>query len=1205
MVLLLIFIHPLHVLSAVPRVHCLQRTWLELNILDNGHVVYVEETPENKEKFMHTFHVRHRLVDPGPPQEELEVQTPLRPRRRVTEKKPMEQVELRHLALSQEERDDYIARKARFLLDDWDQEGAVRLVDELAEVGFFDEWKFGVFRHGGSVGWLRGLRQYPELSQVLSRIVLEVNPEANFTAIWVARNAERGLHKDYNNDENAVNYVYPIRMPRRGGELWVELSPGDRVDGEIMDRTDSLGKRRYGYLKKLQHGSCTVFSPRRAHEVLPWTGTRTVLIAYTPQCMGRLSTEMIQELETRGFQPPLSQYPEYFLAQDPQPMEAKVEVQSHDQVEYATAEDLDGSDVEELWEMYLDVDGGKVKIGDDETEHREQPRPRFMKVEAGFTKNVEAILQELKGPIEVTYNVDPKEVADNMGLWMGAIQKELDGVSVAIKKLLPNTEERVKWMRRPGAQKLPAKFVYTVKPAENPDSADKATWFKRKARLVVCGNYASPDQSELYSETAPSEAVRAGLVMSRRRKWMIGLIDVVAAFLRTPLNPEDGSPTIIVTPPRLLLRLNLIVEDELWGLIRALYGLRQAPALWSSHRDYTLRTMEFPHGRRLYRGRTVTAWWVLKDERGSIKALVIIYVDDILLLGEEETIREVAETIQGEWKTSGLAFLRPGHPLRFLGMELEINDEETELYVNQRSYIEEVLRAYGYAEDDRDKIPLSKEHAYFERLESDPEPTTEMISAAQKITGEIMWIAHKTRPDVAFTCSLMASITLKAPDRCLTIGYKVLRYLNATKDVKMIIKNDHTDLVLYPDAAFAPSSEKSHTGWVVCWSGTPIAWRSGRQSTIALSTAESELTAIVDGTIGMMGLEALLADLQVEPTAKLVASDSTSALAIGAGTGSWRTRHLRLKAAWVQDMIATGEVLTRHQPGLTQPADLLTKPLSSQRIKALLGLWGTTSQEESPPKGERAISTSGCSTRMMVAMVCCLLILTVEAREATPTRQVELDWDMAAVMMGLLMILGGLLLYEGVKWGAFEIYYNYTPGASSRRLRKLQKLREATSLAIQRELERVTQPSTMSSSRWEDGGERDQPPTRPTTTMSPPRQRRPVREVTPEPRRRTEPMRTPPTYDGPTEPMSSPAPSVGWNEVERVGGGSADDRRVCVDAVMLMRLEEIKEGLRICGLAQSGLSSYKAFRGPNRTTWRLDWTDRQTATLHLVVVARS
>ena len=76
-------------------------------------------------------------------------------------------------------------------------------------------------------------------------------------------------------------------------------------------------------------------------------------------------------------------------------------------------------------------------------------------------------------------------------------------------------------------------------------------------------------------------------------------------------------------------------------------------------------------------------------------------------------------------------------------------------------------------------------------------------------------------------------------------------------------------------------------------------------STIALSTAESELQAILDGAVGSLGLEAMLL---VEPATKVIASDSTSALAIGAGTGSWRTRHLRLKSAWIQDMLSSGEI---------------------------------------------------------------------------------------------------------------------------------------------------------------------------------------------------------------------------------------------------------------------------------------------------------
>ena len=56
-----------------------------------------------------------------------------------------------------------------------------------------------------------------------------------------------------------------------------------------------------------------------------------------------------------------------------------------------------------------------------------------------------------------------------------------------------------------------------------------------------------------------------------------------------------------------------------------------------------------------------------------MKGIIIIYVDDFLLIGEEQTIKQVVATVQAEWKTSDLTFLRPGHPLRFLGMELELS----------------------------------------------------------------------------------------------------------------------------------------------------------------------------------------------------------------------------------------------------------------------------------------------------------------------------------------------------------------------------------------------------------------------------------------------------------------------------------------------------------------------------------------------------
>ncbi|CAE7459070.1 GIP, partial [Symbiodinium sp. CCMP2592] len=967
------------------------------NILDNGHVIYVPGTKDTKEKFVHTLHARKKLVDPGPPVEEVVVDDP-KPRRRLVQKTPLEDVEMRALKLKGDDLDEYIKTRSSILLSDWDQEQATRFVEELAEHSFFEEHKFGVFRHGGSVGWLRGLGEYPELTKLLSKLILHDNPEATFTAIQVARNMDKGMHRDFNNDERAVNYVYPVRVPRHGGDLWVELCKGDEVKGEIMERVDDRGKRLYGQLYKMRHGVTTVFSPRRTHEVLPWEGIRTVVIAYTPQCLGKLNQQMVNELEAHGFSVPLSQMPDYFV---PEGVELNVVQASEtpeeekELIETNYVDDVTETDVEN-WDMFVEAGDGLVKVGASDETPTDQEEPTLQKVEVTYTKNVEEILRNLCSPLEVTYTVDPREVHQNLELWRSAIEREVSSVAVAICKLLPGTPQRAEWMRRPAAQKLPTKLVFTVKPGANPDPADASTWFKRKARLVVCGNYASADGSDLYSETAPSESVRMGLVYSIRQKWMVGLIDVVAAFLRTPLNYEEGAPTIIVTPRRLLERLSMILEGELWGLIRALYGLRQAPALWSAYRDKRLEAMKFPMGMRLHRGRTVTAWWVLKDEKGKIRALIIIHVDDILLMGEETVVRDIAKTVQEEWTTSRLTFLRPGEPIRFLGTEMEVDEDHMSVYLSQRGYIEEVVRSYGFSEDDKAKIPLAKDLASFEWVEGDLEPTPDAVASAQRVTGEVMWMAHKTRADVAYTSSLMASITLKAPYRCLDIGYKVLKYLYGTREEKLAIRNDGTSLILYPDAAFAPSSGRSHTGWLVCWGGTPICWRSGRQASITLSTAESELQAIIEGFIGMLGLEAMLLDLEVEPTVKVIRSDSTSALAIGAGTGSWRTRHLRLKASWIQEMISRREVYVinySHDTDASCNGVLYDGPLR------LIGTW---------------------------------------------LRSLWVYW----------MVLGGLILYEAVRWGVVEAYYKYLPGASTRRMRRLQRLRDATAIAIEQELAR-------------------------------------------------------------------------------------------------------------------------------------------------------
>ena len=180
--------------------------------------------------------------------------------------------------------------------------------------------------------------------------------------------------------------------------------------------------------------------------------------------------------------------------------------------------------------MFLDLDPGVVEIAD--ARDCTDGSPAVQKIEVNYTYNIEEVLSQLSSPLDVTHTVRPEEVFKNMEAWKPAILKEVKGIEVAIEKLAPGTEARRRWLSNPRVQKLPMKFVFTVKPNDKARLDDVNTWFKRKARLVICGNMATDEGHQVYTETAPAEAVRITLGMASKYKWYVAILDVVAAFLK-------------------------------------------------------------------------------------------------------------------------------------------------------------------------------------------------------------------------------------------------------------------------------------------------------------------------------------------------------------------------------------------------------------------------------------------------------------------------------------------------------------------------------------------------------------------------------------------------------------------------------------------------------------------------------------------------
>ena len=100
-----------------------------------------------------------------------------------------------------------------------------------------------------SWGCSRDFRGYLRV-QVLSAVA----PGTEYTSLSLSNSTAQSVHADHHNLQGSTNVVLPLKLPPNGGDLWVELQPGDVVDGPVEERVDGRGKRWLGTTLKLQRG---------------------------------------------------------------------------------------------------------------------------------------------------------------------------------------------------------------------------------------------------------------------------------------------------------------------------------------------------------------------------------------------------------------------------------------------------------------------------------------------------------------------------------------------------------------------------------------------------------------------------------------------------------------------------------------------------------------------------------------------------------------------------------------------------------------------------------------------------------------------------------------------------------------------------------------------------------------------------------------
>ena len=639
--------------------------------------------------------------------------------------------------------------------------------------------------------------------------------------------------------------------------------------------------------------------------------------------------------------------------------------------------------------------------------------------ESFYTSNVEDLLKGLTAPLGVVHNVSPSEVKEHIAEWIPAAKSEVEALEQmgAIIRLVGSDANAE--MKAPGTQVLPAKTVFTVKPGSG------GNYFRRKCRVVGCGNFESKSNDlDLYAGGIPADVLRTCLVEASSRKLSAFITDIKNAFLLAPI-PQAERTRIMLRPPKILEAMNITQPGELWWVDRAVYGLRQSPRWWGEHRDAVLAEAKWPskrYGNLCLRQSGVEGnLWKMTTTSNEIVGFVIVYVDDMMFLSTPDDAAGLHMWVKSQWECTPLEQATTSHAVTFLGVEVHVETLETGesgFALCQRAYIQELARSYGITTRGR-LAPVPKDWVR-ELPEPEAQPSVDVIRKAQRITGEVLWVAQRSRPDISYCVSLMGSWITKVPSLVSKMGVRLIEFLFSTIDQTLSLtpKQDvGPGLRVYSDASFAPFGSKSVSGILLQFRGRNVLWKGQRQTLVCLSTAEAELVAAVEGVVLSQSLRALISEFELRLGITELYVDNTAAIVLAEGGGSTRTRHLRLRSAFIRDLIGRNEICVAHCPGDVQPADILTKILPGPRHQALSTMLGL-----GPPHQVARVTTDGDQIDrvrlqgLSVWLVAVLIMLQTQQGASAEEEEIERGIGPELSLIIVMMALSVLFVWEVGKY---------------------------------------------------------------------------------------------------------------------------------------------------------------------------------------------
>ena len=151
----------------------------------------------------------------------------------------------------------------------------------------------------------------------------------------------------------------------------------------------------------------------------------------------------------------------------------------------------------------------------------------------------------------------------------------------------------------------------------------------------------------------------------------------------------------------------------------------------------------------------------------------------------------------------------------------------------------------------------------------------------------------------------------------------LFRYGGAGSEIVVESDSDHAGCI---------RTRKSTSGGIIRWGDYVLKWWSKTQPTIALSSGEAELAALIRATSEGLGIQSTMQEFGIEAPLK-IKGDAIAAMGMVKRQGLGRVRYLAVADLWIQQKAKDGSAKYEKLPGAQNTSDIMTKAVEAEVLE--------------------------------------------------------------------------------------------------------------------------------------------------------------------------------------------------------------------------------------------------------------------------------